>query len=182
MDFLHGRESGLIVDCIFVLLFFVAHTKLKNSASKSVLFFCVFIPVFAYCYLFAVEYMYKFNVDYNLIMAGLVSAFFIHVLIVSRGHGLLLCAIGLNVLLHAVMIIKEPAQQMHLISPKGYTVIYDSYENARILIVSLQLLGLTLGGKYGRYSDINNRFRSDISRAFDDFRVHSIRLLRAKRS
>jgi hypothetical protein len=126
--------------------------------------------------------MHKFNVDYHLVMAGLVSAFFVCILVCSKGYGLLLCAIGLNVLLHAVMIIKEPAQQMHLISPKGYTVIYDSYENARILVVSLQLLGLTLGGKYGRYSDINSRFRSDIRRAFNDFRVHSIRLLRAKRS
>lgn len=181
IDHILAHVNGLVVDTIFAAIVAIIYLIKCDRALLVALGFYLLVLFVAHFGLAFFEYSHQLNVAYHALMIALiliVSAYFIKV---KSGYGLFLCALGLNFLLHAAMVLKEPAQQMYLISPSTYTVIYNSYENARIIVVSLQLMGLILGGKYGRDNDINNRLRSRIRRAINDFRVHSLRLLRVKR-
>lgn len=172
--------GGFIIDSIFVLIAIAIYYVSRNSVALCALVVYLTVLIFAYGGLELVNYNSIFNVDYHFLMAGLVLAFLIFT-VRKPSYWVLKLALCLNFLIHAVMIVKEPAQQMYLISSNAYTVIYNSYENARIIVVSLQLMGLINGIKYGGNNDTNNRLRSRIWRTFNDLRVHTIRLLRVKR-
>ena len=182
IDYILAHLNGLVVDCIFILLVVAILIFSKSIAAMYALICYSVTLLLAHFGLAYLEYAYQLTVSYHLIMAGLVLAFFVSLLVKTNGYSLLKCAVGLNFLLHSVLLIKEPAYQLDLISYNTHTVIYDSYENARIIVVSLQILGLINGIKYGGNNDTNNRLRSRIWRTFNDFRVHTIRLLRVKRS
>lgn len=180
MNYVMAHLNGLVVDLIFIVMAFYCFRKNRSMASLVALFFFFLTTFCAHAGLAFVKYHYAFNVDFHLLMAIFMMAFFVVLMKMTVGYGLLKLAVGLNVLLHAVMILKEPAQQMYLISPKLYTVLYDSYPNARIVIVSLQILGLKNGSKYGGNSDFGNRFYSRLSCIIDRLRVLAIGLLRVK--
>jgi hypothetical protein len=156
----------------------------RTRAALFVLVNYMFILVTVYGVLTYLTFSYKYNVDYHLAMSLYTLMFLALVIVTVKKHGLLKFSLALNLLLHGVMVLKEPMQQMSIISPSAYTVIYNSYPGARILIVSLQIMGLVIHGDrtHRRSDDINNRIRSSVRRMFDGLRVHSFSLLRVKRS
>ena len=180
IDYILAHVNGLAVDVIFVALAAAIFICRRSIAAMYALICYSVTLVVAHFGLAYLKYAHQFTLDYHLLMAGLVLAFFALLLVKTNGYGLLKCAVGLNFLLHSVLVIKEPAYQLGLISYNTHTVIYDSYTDARIVIVSLQIMGLIIGGKYGRHDDTYNRIRSSIRRFFDDFRVYTNGLLRVK--
>ena len=181
MSYILAHANGLAVDVIFIALAAAIFSVSRSAAAGLALAYYSIALVFGHFGLAYFEYAHELTLDYHLSMAGLVLAFFIAILVKSNGYGLLKCALGLNFLLHSVLMIKEPAYQLDLISYNTHTVIYDSYQPARIVIVSLQILGLINGGQHGGRNHFNTRIRAYVRRTFDDFRFHSLRTLRAKR-
>ncbi len=173
--------NALTVDLIFTALAAVVFLIWRTRASILVLVNYSLIIFLVYGVLAYLRYSSAYIVDYHLLMAAYMAAFSILIQASVKKHGLLKLALWANVLLHGIMVTKEPAYQLDKITYDTYTVIYNSYSPTRIMIVSLQILGLIDGGIYGGRNDTYHRIRSHLRRYIHDFRVHTISLLRVKR-
>jgi len=176
--------NGFIVDSIFVALAAIVFAVYRTRAALFVLANYMFILVTVYSVLTYLTFSYQYNVDYHLAMSLYTLMFLALVMVVIKKHALLKFGLALNFLLHGASMLKEPALQLGMINYGTYTAIYNSYPSARILIVSLQIMGCLIHGDrtHRRSDDINNRIRSSVRRVFNGLRVHSFSILRAKRS
>lgn len=182
MQFFIDRLSGFTVDSITIILVLAIFLVSRSKASLILFVSLIAVVVLAHTSLLLVNYSKAFNVDYHLMLFVITSASLAAITLKVNGYFLLKCAIGLNILLHAVMIAKEPMLQMYWIDKSQYNVIYSTYEEARILIVSLQIMGLINGDvRGGEFDDFNNRIRARVYRVLDHINLSTKILLRVKK-
>lgn len=181
MHFFIDRLSGFAVDVITIFLVLAIFLAGRSKASVLLLLSLLCVVASAHTMVLLVNYSKAFNADFHLMLFMVTSASLWAMTLKVNGYFLLKCAIGLNILLHAAMMLREPMLQMYWIDKNQYNVIYSTYEELRILIVSLQITGLINGDRItGRYSDFNSRLYSAACRFFNSSRLLAKNLLRAK--
>lgn len=182
MDFFIDRLSGLAVDLITIFVVLLIFLVGRSKASLILFGSLLAVVCSAHTMVLVVNYAKEFNVDYHLLLFVITSASLGAMALKVNGYFLLKCAIGLNILLHAVMVLREPMLQMYWIDKNQYNVIYSTYEEARILIVSLQIMGLINGdSRGGEFDGFNNRIRAYACRILDHFNLSAKVLLRVKK-
>ena len=181
VSYLLEHLNEFVIDALFVLMALTAYLTYRTRAALFVLANYLIILAFVYIVLIYLAYSSLYIVDYHLILTVYDLLFLLLLVVTVKKHRILKIAIALEALIHAIAVIKEPFLQLGWINYNQYTFIYNSYAECRIILVSLQILGLVNGGEHGGHGDFSNRIRSHIRNAFDYFRIHTISILRVKR-
>ena len=176
--------NEFIVDSTFVVLVAAVYAVYRTRAALFVLVNFAFVLIAAYGLLLYVSYSHQYTVDYHLFMSVYQLAFFGLVMVTVKKSGLLKFAIALGALNSGVAMLNSPVYDLGWIEYETYERVYSSYPIARILAVTLQILGLVIYGDdtHRRYDDTNNRIRSSVRHLIDSFRVNAYRILRVEKT
>lgn len=175
--------AGFIVDSLLIVATALVLIKYWSKAGLVLLGNFVALHIFVYFVLTQLSFWQIFYVDYHLYLAlfGLVVFFALNA--VSNGYALLKIFIIIEVALHLAMIITGVMYSKGSLDKALFTVIYDSYPYARILLASFQIVGLVTNvdraNRRGR--DVYNSRRPSVRNIIDNFFWRRTGLLRVER-
>lgn len=137
-----GHEAEFVVDSLLIVITLAVLMHKFSYAGLVLLFNFTVLHVFVYFVLTQLSFWEIFYFDYHLYLA--IFGLFVLALIfcVSRDHKVLKFFVSLEALLHVAMIGFGRQYSAGTLSEEAFTVIYDSYSSARILIASFQIIGL----------------------------------------
>lgn len=132
----------------------------------------ILLHTLVYFVLMQFSFWQIFIVDFHLYLAVIGLIVLVALWLVSKSHDVLKLFVALEVVLHFILLFFESIDW-----------IYNNYANARILLVSFQILGLVTNvdtGDRGGWS-LYNRWRSNLRHAVDSIIRRSTSLLRVER-
>lgn len=176
--------AGFIVDSLLVVGTSLVLMRYWSAAGCVLLGNFIVLHIFVYFVLTQLSFWQIFYIDYHLylLMFGLLVCLAIG--FVSSGHALVKLFLGAEMLLHGMMIVFGVMYSKGKVSQGAFTVIYDSYPYARILLASFQITGLVThvdrNNRGGR--NVDTSWGSSIRHNFDNWFWRATSLPRVKRS
>lgn len=162
-----------IVDSLIIVITCGVLMRRFSYAGVVLLAHFILLHILVYFVLMQFSFWQIFIVDFHLYLAMIGLIVLLSIRLVSSGHNVLRLFVALEIVLHGILLVFESIDW-----------IYNNYSNARILLVSFQIIGLVTNVDTDNWRDgsVHNNRRSDLRDSADHSFWCSTSVSRVERS